>query len=743
MAEPNVRNEAGGTSYGPLVQAGKIESIVFQGSFSAGRIGELIEELAQAVDRRWHDEENLRRIQDPVPLPVRYGTAAEDLIDHWETIRRLPAGEHAAPLDLSGTLDQLAGVYERVPSRRLVVLGRAGSGKTILALRFVLDRLARRAPGTPVPVLFSLGSWDPSDVPLKSWLISRLIRDHPGLAAADRDGRTLAAVLVDAQLILPVLDGFDELADGLHRIALRKLSADPLMPMMLTSRIEEYRDAVVGTRGLSGAAAVEVRDLTLDDLDGYLPRTSAKETSDSRSGSDAAVGTTKWQHVLATLRDSGVNSANGNNGINGNNSANQAGANLAAVLTTPLMVALARAVYSEDHDKFPTDLMDPLKFASVAALEEHFLGGFLRTVYEQPADGRRPGSAGRWTAQQAEGWLRFIAEHLRRLETGDLAWWQLAATMRRRSRALLIAGLGGLIFGLVTGIGNIPIDLVATDHGLGFALKRGLAVGLLHGLAAGLMFGTAHFVADRRTALKPLPVRLRRFGGPRWFREKMAARLGWGIGFGASAALGIVLVDQVLLPDLHLDDGMDGSLSASLLIFPTEIGLGAGLAFALVAVLEAPIDIKAAGSPSDLLRASRKNVAVHLLVWALVIGPEAGIVAGFLTGPVRAVEIGVVFGIESALGAGVGYGLSLTAWGQWVAVARIWLPLNGALPWRLVAFLDDGCRRGVLRQSGAVYQFRHARLREHLIQHAPSDGGDQGTRRGWPQSDRPSSAIVT
>jgi hypothetical protein len=58
--------------------------------------------------------------------------------------------------------------------------------------------------------------------------------------------------------------------------------------------------------------------------------------------------------------------------------------------------------------------------------------------------------------------------------------------------------------------------------------------------------------------------------------------------------------------------------------------------------------------------------------------------------------------------------LSLTAWGQWLAVARIWLPLHGRLPWALIAFLDDACRRGVLRRAGAVYQFRHARLQDQL-----------------------------
>jgi hypothetical protein len=63
---------------------------------------------------------------------------------------------------------------------------------------------------------------------------------------------------------------------------------------------------------------------------------------------------------------------------------------------------------------------------------------------------------------------------------------------------------------------------------------------------------------------------------------------------------------------------------------------------------------------------------------------------------------------------GVGGVLSLTAWGQWAVFGRVWLPLTGRLPWAVVAFLDDAHERGVLRQSGTVYQFRHARLQDRL-----------------------------
>jgi hypothetical protein len=55
-----------------------------------------------------------------------------------------------------------------------------------------------------------------------------------------------------------------------------------------------------------------------------------------------------------------------------------------------------------------------------------------------------------------------------------------------------------------------------------------------------------------------------------------------------------------------------------------------------------------------------------------------------------------------------------SAWIYWLVLVRGWLPLTGRLPWRVQAFLTDAYQRGVLRQTGAVYQFRHARLQDHL-----------------------------
>ena len=52
-------------------------------------------------------------------------------------------------------------------------------------------------------------------------------------------------------------------------------------------------------------------------------------------------------------------------------------------------------------------------------------------------------------------------------------------------------------------------------------------------------------------------------------------------------------------------------------------------------------------------------------------------------------------------------------WAAFV-VTRCRLALTGLLPLRLMTFFADAWRRGVLRQAGGVYQFRHAHLQDHL-----------------------------
>ncbi|MFE1957601.1 NACHT domain-containing protein [Streptomyces sp. NPDC059479] len=516
-------------------------------------------------------------------------------------------------------------VHRRIPSRRLVVLGRAGSGKTILTIRFVLDLLAAPAdpadPTAPVPVIFSLVSWNPTTTTLRRWLTGQLERDHPRLAEKrDRAGlaetgpgtSTRAAALVDNDRILPVLDGFDEIADGLHRPALKALN-DTDMPLLLTSRLTEYAAAVEGTQALTSAAAVELADLSLTDLDHYLPRATRKATPTG----------TAWDPVLKHLRE---------------HPQDPAGVRLATVLNTPLMVGLARTIYGDTPDRDSSTLLDTGRFSTPEALEDHLLDEFIPTVYRDRPLAHR---------ERVPHWLGYLAQHLDRLGTRDLAWWQLGDTMRRSSRMCVIGLVAGLVFGLV--------------GGCGFGFTAPFADTLVLELAE-------------------------------WPRYGLMTLLTHGV-----------------------EAGLHGGL---------PYGVASGVAFALTAAVEAPIDLDTAVGPPDLLRTNRATVLFQLLVLALSIGIAGGIL--YWIEEFRIIDW-ILFGAVGGLGGALAYGLSLTPWGQWVTFSRIWLPLTGRLPWTVSAFLEDAHRRGVLRQAGAVYQFRHARLQDHLT-HACRTPSETRTR---------------
>jgi hypothetical protein len=91
----------------------------------------------------------------------------------------------------------------------------------------------------------------------------------------------------------------------------------------------------------------------------------------------------------------------------------------------------------------------------------------------------------------------------------------------------------------------------------------------------------------------------------------------------------------------------------------------------------------------------------------------AGIVLGGLAMPHHIpLDLGLTAGGLFGLAIGLTTALS-RSWGAFV-LSRTWLALRGRTPLRLNRFLEDAQQRGVLRQAGAVYQFRHARLQDRL-----------------------------
>jgi hypothetical protein len=153
------------------------------------------------------------------------------------------------------------------------------------------------------------------------------------------------------------------------------------------------------------------------------------------------------------------------------------------------------------------------------------------------------------------------------------------------------------------------------------------------------------------------------------------------------------------------------------LVFSATIVLGFAVAYAA----SGPLDTKSVIRARDLLRLDRNHCTVLVILlgiggafaFSLLAGWMAGLTVESWGGIAPAVKASVPVGAALAIVVALTIWIS-TAWGQWLVVARFWLPLTGRLPWRIIAFLDDANQRGALRQVGAVYQFRHSRLQEYL-----------------------------
>ncbi|MEU1131078.1 NACHT domain-containing protein [Streptomyces sp. NPDC005900] len=400
--------------------------------------------LARAVREQWQAEWRLRRLQDPEPLPIHWAPAAAWLSDLDDTMSRPPA--EAQRPDFFGHLSEIVQLYELVPSHRLVVLGAPGSGKTVLAMRFTLGLLERRSTGDPVPVLFQASTWQPDRQSLREWLADDLIATYPTLGVEGTAGSVPARDLVATGRILPVIDGLDEMPPPLRAKAVWRLNTelDGDSPLLVTCRSAVYGEVVAVGDVLTSAAVIEIQPLGFEEAARYLIRTARPQRGPG--GQRATV----WDPVLDEVRrapDAPSSRC------------------LRQVLSLPLMVAMARAVYG-DTGANPTELLHHRDLAAPAALEQHLLDAFV------PASFR---TSTRYDEAQAVHWLRFLARHLQRRGTRDLAWWELHWALPGLARTvgpLLLVGAVAEVVCLALWLAGASAQLPVT----GAAIVLGLCV---------------------------------------------------------------------------------------------------------------------------------------------------------------------------------------------------------------------------------------------------------------------------
>jgi len=389
-----------------------------------------LDRLAFAVYRQWEAETSKRRLYDPYPIPTRCRLLTGD------------NGDEGPALGIAGDALDLHNALAAAPSGRLVVLGEPGSGKSTVLIRLVLKLLARRAAGEPVPILLHMAAWDPSREGLREWIARRLVEDYPGLDHAI----SLVRIVHDPRLLLPVLDGLDEMSSHSRNLAVERLNHElgSGEGVVISCRLSEYHQALnAGSRPAINAATCIVLEPPDASAIGDFLRLTAPGHGAAR----------RWDPVIAALHSNTP---------------------VARALSTPLMIDLTQRMYNTPGGD-PAELCDNARFPDQAAIELHLIDSFVAAHLSTP--GRREHA---WTTEQAASWLGFLAGHLYRNLHGsvDIAWWQIhKATPRPISWFLALANpapsqvLGGLTLR--------PRRL------LGFAILGGLLGGVIGALLDG------------------------------------------------------------------------------------------------------------------------------------------------------------------------------------------------------------------------------------------------------------------
>ncbi|WAZ26907.1 NACHT domain-containing protein [Streptomyces cinnabarinus] len=625
------------------------------------------------------------RLEDPLTLVLNRLRQTVRAHESAECFRLL--GEDVARIDLAYTLrpeanreakgaalhgrltasgegiHDVAAYYRAITPRRLVVTGAPGAGKTVLALDLIVALTGPDSVGQPVPVRLSTAAWDTS-VPLDAHLTEHLIVTY-------RVAKDDAERLVTSRLVLPVLDGLDEMDETLPNgeadprapratavlNALNSyLDGTDLAAVILTCRTR-HLDALVENLGaqprrqLLRAARIEIVPVDAPDAVSYLR---GRTTEPAR-----------WELLLRALEDAPDGT-------------------LARSLSTPWRLCLIATVFRDTGD--PCEL---LRHAKPDELDQFLLARYLPRVVAQhnAAGGHR-----RYPPDRVHRWLHQIASYLEHprpeqvvhpdehsrtdidpYRLWPLANWSLVAEID--CRVPYYVGLYGLLClsGLVA-LAGVPSDWVLGGPAIVlFFLNFGLGRSHFSSTTGRLVWaGWAQIDCPREQRRR---------------RGAVAVAVLGGVGGGFCFA-------------------MDGPLPQSLLT-------GAAVAlFTTLYLLLVSIALQKDPSPAVRPRRLMRGDIRYRLLLGLANGGMIGSLAAGFSGVKAGVSVGLVCGLGMC---GLLSGTAVRRYVVFVSIARC----GGKLPLRLGAFLDWALDAGLLRLSGSVYQFRHRELQHWLAAHPP------------------------
>lgn len=607
--------------------------------------------LRSAIRNRWDEAARQRGLQDRA-LDIAWR-------DTERPVTRSAGKVLSAASDAPRTVTHLVAYWQALSTpRQLVILGAPGAGKTsavILLANELLD--AGVEEDAPVPFPVNLSGWDPHQFGPIELAIEQLIDEFPDLRRKAASGVSAAKSLLESGLVLPFFDGLDETLDMAEAIRLINLELRR-RSFIISCLADEFEQALqFSQESLATALVIELQSISPEQAAQYLP-------TGSQLGADA-----RWQGVVSQI----IANPNGP---------------LGTALSTPLMVYLAQVAYKSHHDAD-----ELLQYETAESIEQRLLHAYIPAFYPRdraPSKGRTADD--RYTQQQAEKWLGFLASRSESVNTQAIAWWRLPSICGTPFRlwytalTMLVAGIlvgstAGIWYGVVVAAG-IGVRIPASSDPVIASQRRSLgdiAVALLCGVFCGSIgFITGGLVGGVAIGIAVTVV------------VKFAIEIYQRHGVDEVPRRPVDVLREDIKNSFQL------ALSAAVSVFFAAVymeGLLAAVAVGLVGAF--------AGGHAGFFDTGRFK----------------GAIAGALTyGTIAAAAGGQRFDLNDGILLALGAMCTVIALNAWYRSlhARVWLRASGKLPFTVVNFLENAADLGVLRRTGPVYRFRHRRIQTYL-----------------------------
>jgi hypothetical protein len=574
---------------------------------------------------------------------------------------------------LNGTALDIAEKFLTLPMPQLVIIGEAGSGKSSLALLLANQLLSAHRDGRPIPTVVSLAGWTPANTSLDKWVAGSLVREFPELRKLSVLRDAPLHNLIAAGRVLPILEGLDELPADQISLACKAITAfaEAGNAFALSCRSDVFESAITELgRTIGQAMVIEIASVSASQAAEYLPGGQPN-------------GERRWEPVVNRLlrRPNGA---------------------LAKTLSTPLMISIARTIYSVPK----SDPRDLLKLSGTRSIESHLFDRYLSTAYAfHGIQTEKQASQNRKLFLLHERGLKLIASHLESHNTTRFHWWDLASILDARTRRRWGGYLGTACFLIpaIIAVLNpasgilVPIIVVA----FGFAISRRIA--------------SVERIQSQEYS-KPI------------LRVMQRAP-------NVSLSLVVPIACILALSTWALMKLINQGPSGWLLAFnsrhsPFPVASRDLSTIITIATVNTMI-LFSLWLASRLHKMSYSNESHHRFMidyrrsWRVTVVSGLTLVAfGNIafsiatsfqhTDPVEVTAISIFLFLGGSLPTG-----GASGWFQF-QVFRVFFYRKRSLPWSPMKFLLGAYDRGILRLSGSALEFRHSKLQSHLASH--SDG---------------------